>query len=423
MKNKRYFLIGFYAFLTFVACLMFYTLWENSEKLGATLGFWMSILTPFAWGFVLAYVINFLLKFFEKYISRWRFIKKPGHVRALSLVVAYLGFFILIALVLLLIVPQLVTSISGVVSQYDAASINRWVKGLSDGLHALAGSNTFLLEQIDRFIPALDGLVDEVLAFLPKLVPEVFNFVSGVTSGLSNFMVGMVVSVYLLFDKEKLCARVKKLAIVLFGKKRGDYAIGLAGEINETVGDFLSGKLTECLIMGLFSFVAMLITGIKLPVLLAVILGLSNIVPFFGPIIGAIIGGVILVLVDPSQLLLYIIVDIIIQNVDGNIVGPRILGKSTGLSGLWIIVAILLGGGLFGFWGMLLGVPVFAILYAFIREFVAKRLKEMELSPATSEYVDYKGAHVDLVENNSQRPKKPSKLLERIKKWKNKKQS
>jgi predicted PurR-regulated permease PerM len=175
--------------------------------------------------------------------------------------------------------------------------------------------------------------------------------------------------------------------------------------------------------MGLFSFVVMLITGIKLPVLLAVILGLSNIVPFFGPIIGAVIGGLILVLVEPSQIWVYIIVDIIIQNVDGNIVGPKILGKSTGLSGLWIIVAILLGGGLFGFWGMLLGVPVFAIFYAFVREMVTKRLKDMELSYTTESYVDYKGLHVDLVENNSQRPKKQSKLLEKLKNLKNKKQS
>ena len=423
MKNKRYFLIGLYAFFTFVACLMFYTLWENSEKLGATLGFWMSILTPFAWGFVLAYVINFLMKFFEKYISKLKFIKKASIVRALSLVSAYLGFFVIIGLVLLLIIPQLVTSISGVVSQYNAESINRWVGGIADGLHKLAGNNAFLLEQIDRFIPALDGLVDELLAFLPKLVPEVLNFVTGITSGLSNFMVGIVISIYLLFDKERLCARVKKLTLVILGKKKADYAIGLTGEINETVGDFLSGKLTECLIMGLFSFVVMLITGIKLPVLLAVILGLSNIVPFFGPIIGAIIGGLILILVEPSQILVYIIVSIVIQNVDGNIVAPKILGKSTGLSGLWIIVAILLGGGLFGFWGMLLGVPVFAIIYAFVREMVTKRLKDMELSYTTESYVDYKGVHVDLVENNSQRPKKQSKLLEKLKNLKNKKQS
>ncbi len=423
MKNKKYFQIAFYAFLTFAACYLFYTAVDNGQKIADTLGFWMGLTTPFAIGFVIAYVVNFIMKACEKSLGKIKRLKKKSTLRALSLVSAYLIFFIALVLVVLLIVPQLVTSISGVVAQYDANKINSILLSLGDYLHGLAGNNAFLLEQVDRLIPMLDGLVDSILGVLPQLIPEVVGFISGITSGVSNVLVGLVISVYFLIDKERLCARAKKLTLALLKKQRGDKLIGFTREVNETVGDFLSGKLVECLIMGLIAFVAFLVTGTALPLLLAAVVGISNIVPFFGPIVGAVLGGVFVVLVEPGDLLVYVIISVILQQLDANVIGPKILGKSTGLDALWIVVAILLGGGLFGFWGMILGVPLFAILYAMLRNAVNSRLQAMELSTDTEGYVDYAGETVDLVENNSDRKKagKKKSFWDRFQKIRSKK--
>lgn len=418
MKNKKYFQIALYAFLTFAACFLFYTAVENGQKLADSFAFWAGLTSPFAIGFVLAYVVNFILKAFEGLYGKIKRLKSKGALRALSLVSAYLVFFIALVLVVLLIVPQLVTSISGVVARYDAEKLNSMLLSLSDTLHGWAGNNSFLLEQVDRLIPMLDGWMDSLLSALPQLIPGVVGFVSGLTSGVSNALVGLVISIYFLVDKERLCARVKKLTLAVLKKERGDKLIGFIREVNETVGDFLSGKLVECLIMGLIAFVAFWATGTDLPLLLAAVVGISNVVPFFGPIVGAVLGGVLIVLMAPGDLLVYVILSVVLQQLDGNVVGPKILGKSTGLDALWIVVAILLGGGLFGFWGMILGVPLFAIFYAMLRNAVNLRLKGMEMETATDSYVDYHGETVDLIENNSDRKKagnKPS-LWEKLKK-------
>ena len=170
MKNKKYFQIAFYAFLTFAACFLFYTAVENGQKIADSFAFWVGLTSPFAIGFVLAYVVNFILKAFEGLYGKIKRLKSKGALRALSLVSSYLVFFIALVLVVLLIVPQLVTSISGVVARYDAEKLNSMLLSLSDTLHGWAGNNSFLLEQVDRLIPMLDGWMDSLLSALPQLI-------------------------------------------------------------------------------------------------------------------------------------------------------------------------------------------------------------------------------------------------------------
>lgn len=423
MKNKKYFSIALYAFLTFVCCFLFYTAVENSQKIADTVGFWMGVLSPFAIGFVFGYVINFIMKALERVFVRVPFLKKPKTLRITSLVGAYLIFFVVVALAILLIVPQLVTSITGLVSRFDAATFNRTMDGISQFLHNLVGNNDFLLEQVDKLMPALDKWLEDLLGVLPSLVPTLLNIITDITSGLTNLLVGVVFSVYLLIDKERLCARVKKLTVAFLKKSRADKLIGLAREVNDSVGDFMVGKLMESLLMGVLSFVAFLIAGLEMPVLLSAIIAISNIVPFFGPLVGALICGVILLLIHPSQLLLFVILEIVLIQLDANLIGPKILGKTTGLDALWIVVAILLGGSLFGFWGILLGVPCFAVIYALLRKRVNHCLADQGLTTATQEYLDYTGQEIHLMEDVDTQPKaslwqKTKQLLKKRKKKK-----
>jgi predicted PurR-regulated permease PerM len=282
---------------------------------------------------------------------------------------------------------------------------------------------TYCLEQVDKLMPALDKWLEDLLGVLPSLVPTLLNIITDITSGLTNLLVGVVFSVYLLIDKERLCARVKKLTVAFLKKSRADKLIGLAREVNDSVGDFMVGKLMESLLMGVLSFVAFLIAGLEMPVLLSAIIAISNIVPFFGPLVGAIICGVILLLIHPSQLLLFVILEIVLIQLDANLIGPKILGKTTGLDALWIVVAILLGGSLFGFWGILLGVPCFAVIYALLRKRVNHCLADQGLTTATQEYLDYTGQEIHLMEDVDTQPKaslwqKTKQLLKKRKKKK-----
>ena len=396
MKNRKYLTIAVWVFLTFAACFLFYTAIENGQTIASGLAFWAGLFSPFATGFVIAYIVNFVLKLIESKLEKRGRPKKPRARRALALVVSYLLALTVVVLILLLIIPQLIQSISGLASKLSAAQISSIINGFSDWLRSALSGNTFFLEQTDSIVSALSESLGTLISSIPQLIPDVVNFLAGLTSGLSNFVVGIVVSIYMLYDKERLCARVKKILLAVFKKESADRIIGLVRAVNDTVGSFLSGKIIVSFFVGLLAFIGFAASGMEIAILLAVIIGITNVVPFFGPIIGGIIGGFILLLINPGKLWIYIVIVIVLQQLDGNIIGPKVLGKSTGLDPLWIVVSIILGGGLFGFWGMILGVPVFAVIYALIRRWVNMRLTQKGMEPSTEDFVKYSGEGIVL---------------------------
>ncbi|MBQ9543724.1 MAG: AI-2E family transporter [Clostridia bacterium] len=410
MKNKKYFTIALWVFLTFVACFLFYTAIENGQTIASGIAFWAGLFSPFATGFVIAYIVNFVLRFVEGKLEKGGRPKKPKTRRTLALVISYVLALAIVVLILLLIIPQLIQSISGLTSKISATQITEAFGRFSDWLHSTLSNNSFILEQTDSIVAALSESLGTLISSIPKLIPDIVNFIAGLTSGLSNFVVGVVVSIYMLYDKERLCARAKKILLAILKKESADKTIGLVRAVNDTVGSFLSGKIIVSFFIGLLAFIGFAASGMEIAVLLAVIIGITNIVPFFGPIIGGIIGGIILVLVNPAKLWIYIIIVIILQQLDGNIIGPKVLGRSTGLDPLWIVVSILLGGGLFGFWGMILGVPVFAVIYALVRRWVDFRLKQKGMeSTSTEDFVAYKGEGIVLNDPGEIRDPSPKK--------------
>jgi predicted PurR-regulated permease PerM len=221
------------------------------------------------------------------------------------------------------------------------------------------------------------------------------TLITGITSGvisvlsfLFDALIGLIVCIYILNSKERFAAQSKKLIYSMFDTERANEIIADARNVHRIFSGFISGKLLDSLIIGMISFVALSCMNMPYAVMISVVVGVTNIIPFFGPFIGAVPSAVIIFTVSPIKSLYFIIYILIIQQIDGNIIGPKILGNSTGLPSFWVLFAIVVGGGLFGFAGMLLGVPVFAVIYMFVSEGIVRALKKRGLPEDTDKYDD-----------------------------------
>ena len=200
-------------------------------------------------------------------------------------------------------------------------------------------------------------------------------------------ILGIIVSVYLLIDKEKLCALSKKITYGLFPESYADEIIKLVDRSNYTFGRFLVGKIIDSLIIGVLTFIILTIFKMPYTILVSVIVGITNIIPFFGPFIGAIPSFIIILFVSPVQALWFLLIILFIQQLDGNVIGPKILGDSIGISAFWILFSILVAGKLLGIVGMIIGVPLFAIFYSIVKEFIESKLRKKGLKTETKEYM------------------------------------
>lgn len=368
------------------------------------------ILQPIIIGVIIAYLINPIMVFFEKYLIRLIVprMKKQEKAEKLCRTIATFGalavFILIIVLLFVMLVPQLIESIQGVVL-------------------TLPGEVETMIDQVNGFLngdfQAAD-MLEETLLYVTNflrdwvmndLLPKSNRYLSSITTGIFslfkvmlNIVVGLIVSVYLLFSKETFIGQMKKLTYALFKPKKANIIIETARKSNEIFGGFISGKLVDSAIIGVICYVVLMIMKMPYPVLVSVIVGVTNVIPFFGPFIGAVPGFIIIVLANPIQGLYFLIMVFILQQVDGNIIGPAILGDSTGLSPFWVVFAIMVGGGLFGFMGMLLGVPVFGVIYYIVQRSIGHLLLKRKLPQETEKYVF--AEKVDMSTNELCYPKK-----------------
>ena len=239
-----------------------------------------------------------------------------------------------------------------------------------------------------------------------KVLPQVGSFVTNLTSGVYtvfrtvyNLVIGIIVSVYLLSDLEHFGAAFKRLLYSLFSIETAEKLLDGIRFTDRTFMGFINGKLLDSAIVGLICYIFCAVVQMPYALLVSVIVGITNIIPFFGPLIGAIPSAFIILMVNPFQCLIFIVFVIILQQIDGNFIGPKILGSSVGISGFWVMFSIILGAGLFGFWGMLLGVPVFVVIYTVINNAVERRLRRGDLPVEVEEYRDLD--HIDAVTRES----------------------
>ncbi|MBR2705675.1 MAG: AI-2E family transporter [Mogibacterium sp.] len=221
---------------------------------------------------------------------------------------------------------------------------------------------------------------------------------SGVTTAVKyvlNAVIGLLIMIYLLNYKEKLFAICRKIVAATCGQKRRDRLYEFAGIVNETFIGFIVGRIIDSFIIGVLTYIVLKIADIPFALMISVIVGVTNIIPFFGPFIGAVPSIILLLTEDPMDALYFAIIILIIQQIDGNIIGPKVMGNAIGISSFWVLIAVLVGGGLFGFGGMVLGVPVFAVIYRYIDKLTIRQLKQREKPTATSDYVSLEAYGID----------------------------
>ncbi len=329
-----------------------------------------SVMSSFFWGILFALILRPLSVRIENIFSK----KWPLKTRRLisSLIVTIL---LIVAFVVFIVVitPALVNSISSLSNAVKDFSSNpsAWINMLKDTLH--------LSDDIVNMIYNYSNeIVKTFWQAIQNFVPSLVSATVATFSSLVKFIIGFIVCIYVLVDRQEIAYSLRKFALLVLDEKqyaRGKRIMYLS---LEKFSGFFSGKILDSLIVGLICFVAMLFINSQYAALIAIVVGVTNIIPFFGPFIGAIPCALILLIVNPLDSLIFIIMVVILQQIDGNIIGPRILGNSVGLSSLWIMFAIIVGGSYFGFFGMLLGVPVFSIIYYIIKDIVDEKIENKE---------------------------------------------
>lgn len=379
--NKRYNTIALYAVLVIAINVLIVVAVFKFGTILQILSALIRVLMPLIWGLVIAFLMNPIMVRLENLFAN-KIAKNPVRKKTLrfaSVTISAIVFLGIVSGIISVIVPEFIKSFNEIINNFSGFVTNtqRWI-------------NKFLRNypQIESFIS--DKLV-EFGTDLTKLQPMLENILSGAwgfVTIVKNFVLGFIVSVYLLFSKETLIAQTKKILFALFKKPFCEKVLRLSSQANSVFSSFLSGQIIDSFIVGILCFIGLTIIDMPYNVLISVIVGVTNVIPFFGPFIGAVPSGLLILLVEPRKIIWFLLFIFILQQFDGNILCPKILGGSTGLPAFWVMISLFVGGGLFGFAGMILAVPTFALIYSLTRESVESKLKKKKLPVSTQYYVE-----------------------------------
>ncbi len=341
-------------------------------------------------GFVMAYLLYPLTRFTEHFLLYHKVKKRVA--RVLSTAFATFLLLLMIFLFIYFVIPQLLENLPVLVQNLPWMIRNAF-NHLTEFLQSHGQSTDFLDDISAKITSSFNAWVGgDLIANLMSLLGRVVD----VAKSLLNFVIGIIVMVYVLMSRDRFVGQGKKLLFALCRKQSTcDTILKHLGVINQIFSGFVSGKLLDSFIIGILCGVGLSILNIPYPMLISVIVGVTNIIPVFGPFFGAIPSALLLLLTDPGKCLVFLIFIIILQQVDGNIIGPKVLGDSTGLSAFWVLFSLLLFNHLMGFWGMLLGVPLFASFYYLLREFINSRLRKKNLPESTDDYIHAVGRNED----------------------------
>lgn len=379
-KNNRYFTIALYAFGVIAASIILIFVLISPDRLLSGISKTISILTPLIIGFAIAFILNPLLKWFEKTVFKKVLLKdkQKKTKRVLSIVCTYLSFFGILSLFFVLIVPSIAKSVSDLANN---------IQGYYTSGVALITSFLQKFNVSDEIVTYFNnlgtGIIDVVIDLLKNIstyLPKIFDVALSAGSVIKNIVVGFALSIYMLSSKEVFKRQSKKIMTVFLKSETKERTIRVFKLSHSTFSKYLTAYIIDSTIVGLITYFVMLIFGWPYPALIGLIIGVTNMIPFFGPFIGGIPSALLILLVNPLQALFFVIFIVVLQQVDGNIICPRVLGHRVGLSPFWVMVAIVIGGSLFGVLGLILSVPALAVIYALGRSYINRKLKEKELA-------------------------------------------
>lgn len=390
-KLRQEFSRGMTMFLVIMACVVLYFALLRLDSITNAVSMVIDVLKPILYGMVIAYLLNpivnqvdrILVPRLEKYMQKNR-AKKCS--RGIGVILSLVFLFALITALCNMLIPELVKSIRDLI-----ITLPGQLNNVVDWFNHLQASDTAMGILMRNALE--EGTTTLQNWLRTDLMPQVNTIMSNLTVGVLNilnevlnFLIGLIVSVYLLFSKEQYSAQCKKMTYAFLKTNHANMLLHLTKKSNEIFGGFIIGKIIDSAIIGVLCFIGLSLIKMPYTLLVSVIVGVTNVIPFFGPYIGAIPSAFLILLSDPKKGLYFIIFILVLQQIDGNVIGPKILGNSTGLSPFWVVFSILIGGGMFGFVGMIMGVPTFAVIYYIISMITSQRLERKNLPLTTVHY-------------------------------------
>lgn len=391
--EDKYFKLGLTVFLIIAACILFFFIIYKFNFIINGIGWIIKLFTPFIIGFVFAYLLNPLVRFFEKLLMSYIFKKtkinektKIKLSRFLSITIMCVLTIGLLVLLFSFVIPELLTSIESLVMNmpiyFEKTKI--YLLGLLKNHNDL---ETVVLNNYDAINVYLMNILNDTI--LPKIEEWIVIFSNGVFGAvkvLFNLIMGFIISIYFLYDKEKFKGQIKKGLYSMLSIRLANNVIGNARHTDQIFGNFIISKILTTIVFCLLSFIFLALFGYPYALLISVIISITNIIPYFGPYIGGLPSAFLVLLQTPEKFWPFVIFLVIIQQIDNYIIGPYLTGTKIGIKSFWVLFAIMIFGGLFGLLGMLIGVPIFALLYGYISNKCNTRLVRKKLPTETHKY-------------------------------------
>lgn len=409
-KLRQKFSRGMTFFVVVAACIIFYFALLRLPLISDVFKEIFHVLRPIIYGLAIAYLLNPIVEYVDAHLKPF-LEKKMGSRKKAHSISRGVGIFVAIMVLIFIIValfnmmiPELYRSIRDMVLTVPS-QLNQLVDKVME-MNSKDTTLTLLLSNILKegtdYLQTWmrTDLLNQINIVMSNLTVGVINIISE----LLNVIIGIIISIYVLFSKEKFSGQSKKLVYAVFKPSHANMLLHLTTKSNDIFGGFIIGKIIDSVIIGILCFLGLSILKMPYTLLVSVIVGVTNVIPFFGPYIGAIPSAILIMLTDPKMGIYFIIFVLVLQQLDGNVIGPKILGDSTGLSAFWVVFAILIGGGLFGIIGMILGVPTFAVIYYIVNMLINHRLEKKQLPLETAaygelSYVDSEGVYVKAEDN------------------------
>ncbi len=336
----------------------------------------IDILMPFIIGFILAFVLNIPMKYYYKKSN----IKNEKKKKTIAAILAFLTFLAVIILLIIVIIPQVVENIKQLVT--NMPDVIKQAKTWLDFILNEFNISSDVIKQAEN----MQNDVGKILfGYISSWAPNIASGVTSITTSIAHLFMGVIIAVYMLFSKEKLLSQINKVGQAYLDDKKYLQVKEICHLIAETFENFFTGQVTESFIIGILCYIGCKILNIPYASIAALIIGLTNIIPYFGPIIGAVISCVLILFVSPMKAIIFLVFSTCLQQFESNLIYPHVVGSSVGLSALWVLFAVTAGGGLFGITGMIFGLPVFSVIYELFRRSTNHRLKEKEMVKTISQ--------------------------------------
>lgn len=406
--NNKYVRWGLTAFLVLAAAITFYYFVFHSSNIAAGFHTIIDVLMPVVFGMAIAYLLTPILNFLEGRVLIPLFdklkikktAKRKSVIRGIGILITVFLFLAMLYALVAMLISQIVPSVEGIISNFDSYTDNviTWINQIFKDDTELG---KYATKTIDGILAELEKWLKDIIPTTVALIRTISVSVMNMLSVIWDFVIGFIISIYVLASKERFAGQIKKIIFALFERDIANITIRNFRFTHRTFIGFLGGKVIDSICIGILCFIGTSIMKTPYPALVSVIIGVTNVIPFFGPFLGAIPSTILIFVVDPMHPLncvYFVIFVLVLQQFDGNVLGPKILGDSTGLTGFWVIFAITLFGGLYGVLGMIVGVPIFAVIYAAVKAIISTLLENKKLPKESEEYenleyIDEEGFH------------------------------